>query len=75
MSTKTSLLLAAVLALGLTTAAQAGAQDDGERGGFRVGPLGQTFGDGVNPADHRSLRNSNAAKAFASARHQQTTRY
>jgi hypothetical protein len=74
MSTKTSLLLAAVLTLGLATAAQAGAQDDGERGGFRVGPLGQTFGDGVNPADHRSLR-GNAAKAFASTRHQQTTRY
>jgi hypothetical protein len=75
MSTKTSLILAAVLTLGLATAAQAGAKDDGEQGGFRVGPLGQTFGDSsVNPVYHRSLHN-NAAKAFASARHQPTTRY
>jgi ABC-type sugar transport system substrate-binding protein len=69
MSTKTSLLLAAVLTLGLATAAQAGAKDDGETGGFRVGPLGQSFSQGVNPVHHRSLRN-NAAKAFASAQRQ-----
>ena len=74
MSTKTSLILAAVLTLGLATAAQAGARDDGEQGGFRVGPQGQVATSGVNPVYHRSLHN-NAAKAFASARHQQTTRY
>jgi len=74
MSTKTSLILAAVLTLGLATAAQAGARDDGEQGGFRVGPQGQVATSGVNPVYHRSLRN-NAAKAFASAQHQQTTRY
>jgi len=73
MKTKTSLVLAAVLTLGLATAAQAGAKDDGESGGYRVGPLGQTFTSGVNPAYHRSLRD-NAGKAFASSQHQARTR-
>ena len=37
----------AAFALGIAGAvstAQAGSQDDGERGGIKVGPLGQTFG-------------------------------
>ena len=66
MKTKTSLLLAAVLTLGLATAAQAGAKDDNESGGFRVGPLGQAATQGVNPVYHPSLRH-NADKAFASS--------
>jgi hypothetical protein len=66
MTTKTSLILAAVLTLGLATAAQAGARDDGEQGGFRVGPQGQAATQGVNPVYHPSLRH-NADKAFASS--------
>jgi hypothetical protein len=73
MKTKTSLILAAVLTLGLATAAQAGSKDDGESGGFRVGPLGQTFTSGVNPVYHRSLRD-HADKAFAYSQQQVRTR-
>ena len=63
--TKTSLVLAAVLTLGLASAAQAGSKDDSEQGGFRIGPMGQVITDGVNPVHHRSLR-GNAAKSVAS---------
>ena len=65
MSTKTSLILAAVLTLGLATAAQAGARDDGEQGGFRVGPQGQVATSGVNPVYHRSLRGTTRVKTVA----------
>ena len=47
MNRKKMLIVVAAVALGIAGAvssAQAGAQDDGERGGFKVGPLGQTFG-------------------------------
>jgi hypothetical protein len=71
MTTKTSLILAAVLTLGLATAAQAGAQDDGQQGGFRVGPLGQAATQGVNPVYHPSLRD-HAGKAFASSQQGRT---
>jgi hypothetical protein len=54
MLTKTKIALAAVLVLGLASAAQAGGRDDAETsGGSRVGPNGQIF-DGVNPAIHRA---------------------
>jgi hypothetical protein len=56
MLSKTKLALAAVLVLGLACAAQAGSRDDAETsGGYRVGPMGQSF-DGVNPALHRPTR-------------------
>jgi len=56
MLSKTKIALAAVLALGLTSAAQAGGRDDGETsGGYRVGPMGQAF-DRRAPALHRATR-------------------
>jgi hypothetical protein len=56
MLSKTKIALAAVLMLGLASAAQAGSRDDPETsGGYRVGPMGQSF-DGVNPALHRPTR-------------------
>jgi hypothetical protein len=63
MLTKTKLTLAAVLMLGLASAAQAGGQDD-ERGGFRVGPMGQPMSSGVNPVYHRSLREAYGYGAY-----------
>jgi len=57
-------LIAAALLLGIASAAQAGGKDDADHnGGFRIGPLGQTFNSGVNPVDHPSL----ARGAYASA--------
>jgi hypothetical protein len=47
MSRKKILITIAALALGMAGAvswAQAGSQDDGERGGIKIGPLGQVFG-------------------------------
>jgi hypothetical protein len=47
MSRKKMLITIAAVVLGIAGAvssAQAGAQDDGERGGIKLGPLGQTFG-------------------------------
>ena len=47
MSRKKMLMTIAAVALGIAGAvstAQAGSQDDGERGGIKLGPLGQTFG-------------------------------
>jgi hypothetical protein len=57
--TKSMLVLAAALAVGLSSAAFAGGKDDADSsGGFRVGPTGQSAQDGVNPVYHRSLRGS-----------------
>jgi hypothetical protein len=58
MFTKTTLALAAALIFGVASAAQAANENDGgnETGGYRVGPMGQQFSGGVNPAYHRSLR-------------------
>ena len=53
--TKTAALAAALL-LCVASAAYAGDRDDEPKGGFRVGPLGQDFGTGVNLVDHPSLR-------------------
>jgi hypothetical protein len=63
MLTKTNIVLAAALILGVASAAQAGGRDDADQsGGYRLGPLGQSAASGVNPVDHRSL----ARGAFAS---------
>ena len=51
----TKLALAAALALGAVSAAQANDNDRNDRGGYRVGPLGQSF-QGANPAYHPSMR-------------------
>jgi len=66
MSTKTMIALAAMLMAGAVSAAQAGSKDDADAGGgYRVGPLGQSF-DGANPVYHRSLR-GNAGESFGFA--------
>jgi hypothetical protein len=55
--TKATIALATALLLGVASAAYAGDRDNPEHtGGFRVGPLSQDFGTGVNPVDHPSLR-------------------
>jgi hypothetical protein len=48
------LALAGALFLGAASAVQA-KDDDADRGGYRIGPLGQEF-PGANPAYHRSMR-------------------
>jgi len=64
MITQTKLAVAALLMLGVASSAQAGSKDDAEHsGGFRIGPLGQTFNSGVNPVDHPSM----ARSAYGSA--------
>jgi hypothetical protein len=63
MLSKTKMVLAAALVLGVASAAQAGGKDDADSsGGYRVGPLGQSFDSGVNPVYHPSLsgRSANA---------------
>jgi hypothetical protein len=55
MFTKAKLALAVVLVLGAASAVQANDKDRNDTGGYRVGPLGQTF-QGANPAYHRSAR-------------------
>jgi hypothetical protein len=56
MLSKTKIAIAAAVLLGVASAAQAGGKDDADHsGGFRVGPMGNTSVEGVNPADHRSL--------------------
>jgi len=56
MLSKTKIVVAAALVLGLATAAQAGSKDDADSsGGYQVGPMGQSFGSGVNPVFHPSL--------------------
>jgi hypothetical protein len=69
MLTKTKLALAAVLVLGAASAVQANDNDWNDRGGYRVGPLGQSF-QGANPAFHPSMRHGfmrhgSGAYAFA----------
>jgi len=71
MMTKTKIALTAALLLGVATAAQAGGKDDADHaGGFRVGPLGNSYTDGVNPADHRSLARGAYASAPGDVRHE-----
>jgi hypothetical protein len=59
MLTKSKLAIAAVLILGAASAAQANEPRD-EFGGYRVGPLGQSF-EGANPVYHPSLRRGRMA--------------
>jgi hypothetical protein len=49
------LALAAALIIGAASAVQASNTDRNDRGGYRVGPLGQSFA-GANPAYHPSMR-------------------
>jgi hypothetical protein len=51
----TKLALAAALVLGAASAASANDNDRNDRGGYRVGPYGQSFA-GANPAYHPSMR-------------------
>jgi hypothetical protein len=56
MFSKTRMVLAAALVLGVASAAQAGSRDDADStGGYRVGPTGQSFDGGVNPVFLPSL--------------------
>ena len=48
--TKTTIALAAALLLGVASAAYAGSRNDNGRGGARVGPIGNVFQTGANPA-------------------------
>jgi len=65
MLSMTKFALAATLVLGAASAVQAGSKDDdGASGGFRVGPMGQSF-PGANPAYHRSMRHGGGAYAYA----------
>jgi hypothetical protein len=68
MFSKTKMALAAALVLGLASAAQAGDKDDADvGGGYRVGPLGQSFDSGVNPVYHPSLSGKSASGRSANA--------
>ena len=61
MLSKAKMVFAAALVIGLASAAQAGGRDDADStGGYRVGPMGQSFDGGVNPVFHRSLSGSSA---------------
>ena len=62
MLTKTKVALAAALIFGAASAAQANEPRD-EFGGYRVGPLGQSF-QGANPVYYRSLRRGGLAYDF-----------
>lgn len=64
--TKTALVLATALLLSSSAAFadNDSAQNPGNSGGFRVGPLGNSMTSGVNPAYHRSLRGSTAYNAY-----------
>ena len=66
MISKTKMVLAVALVLGLASVAQAGSKDDdgGYGGGYRVGPLGQSFDSGVNPVFHPSLSGRSANAYF-----------
>jgi hypothetical protein len=59
MYTTAELALAAALVVGAASAVQANDNDRNDRGGFRVGPLGQEF-PGANPAYHPSMRYGDA---------------
>jgi hypothetical protein len=63
MFTKTKLALAVVMMLGAASAVEANDKDGNDTGGYRVGPLGQSF-QGANPAYHRSMRRGRGAYAF-----------
>jgi opacity protein-like surface antigen len=62
----TKLALAAALVVGAASAVQANDNDWNDRGGYRVGPLGQSF-PGANPAFHPSMRHGydDGAGAYA----------
>jgi hypothetical protein len=63
MSTKTMIAIAAMLMVGVASAAQAGSKDDSDVvGNYKVGPLGQSFNGGANAAY------GFAGDAFASAK-------
>jgi len=65
MMTKTKIALAAALLFGIASAAQAAGRDDADHsGGFRVGPVGQSY-EGANPVDHPSLARGAYARAHA----------
>jgi opacity protein-like surface antigen len=68
MLSMTKLALAAALVLGAASAASANDNDRNDQGGYRVGPLGQSF-EGANPAYHpsmrREMRHGYGAYAFA----------
>ena len=67
--TLSKIALVAGLVLGTASVALAADRDDnGYNGGYRVGPLGQSFDSGVNPVVHRTLRSNGAAAAYARAR-------
>jgi hypothetical protein len=55
MLSMTKLALAAALVLGSAFTASASDNDRNDRGGYRVGPMGQSFA-GANPAYHPSMR-------------------
>jgi opacity protein-like surface antigen len=77
MLTKTRLALAAVLALGAASAAQANDNDRNDRGGYRYGPLGQDFKAG-SPTYHWSMRRGGEAFGFVPGynyRHHRTWRW
>jgi hypothetical protein len=68
--TLSKIALAAALVLGTASVTLAADRDDnGYSGGYRVGPLGQSFDSGVNPVHHRSLhgRTTGAEGAYARA--------
>jgi hypothetical protein len=64
MLSRNTIALAAAAILATVSVAQANDRDD-TAGGFRVGPLGQSFGGGAaNPAYHRSMRGAGRAYAY-----------
>jgi hypothetical protein len=65
MLTRSKLAITAMLLLGAASAAQANEPRD-EFGGYRVGPLGQSF-QGANPVYHRSLRGGPTAYGYAAS--------
>jgi len=77
MLSKTKMVVAAALVLGVATVAQAGSKDDADSsGGYQVGPTGQSFGSGINQALHRSLfgQSGNAFDFVAPAQHSRPRR-
>jgi len=66
MLSKSKLVIAAAMVLGVVSAAQAGAENQSDpSGGYRYGPYGQRMGgNAINPAVHRSTRHSRGAYAF-----------
>jgi hypothetical protein len=64
MFSKTKMVLAAALVLAIASAAQAGSRDDSDpSGGYAVGPMGQSFNGGSNPAVRPDVF-GNSAKVF-----------